>query len=105
MRYLEDQFGCIYNLPVHTSNILGRKSDSDIPIPPLDVKQLDEVYYDVSRHHARVASEPEQCTIEDLYSTNGTKVDGNVLEAHKPQKLEDGSKVEMGRLSLTFHDG
>ncbi len=104
MRYLEDQQGHTYNLPTNTTNILGRKSDSDIPVPPLEDDDFDEIYYDVSRHHLKITSDVDQCTLEDMHSSNGTKIDGETVEPGTSYEIKEGNKIELGRVTLTFHD-
>lgn len=38
--------------------------------------------------------------IEDLGSSNGTVVNGTVLELNQPQKLRDGDEIMLGRMML-----
>jgi DNA-binding winged helix-turn-helix (wHTH) protein len=54
----------------------------------------------VSRRHARIAVGPEQVSIEDLQSSNGTFVKGSRLTA--PRTLTDGDAIELGAATLTF---
>jgi DNA-binding winged helix-turn-helix (wHTH) protein len=54
----------------------------------------------VSRRHARIAVDPDQVSIVDLESSNGTFVKGQRLTA--PRVLVDGDDIELGAASLTF---
>jgi len=54
----------------------------------------------VSRRHARISVEPDQVSIEDLQSSNGTFVGGRKLTAVRA--LADGDTIELGAAALTF---
>jgi DNA-binding winged helix-turn-helix (wHTH) protein len=54
----------------------------------------------VSRRHARIAVAPEQVSIEDLDSSNGTFVKGRKLTV--PRVLANGDEIELGAATLTF---
>ena len=54
----------------------------------------------VSRRHARISVEPDQVSIEDLQSSNGTFVSGRKLTAARG--LADGDGIELGAAALTF---
>ena len=69
--------------------VLGRSPDCDIVIKD----------FGVSRHHAKVMVDGEQCRLVDLKSKNGTHVNGvAVLEAI----LNDGDQVALGKFILQF---
>jgi len=56
----------------------------------------------VSRRHARfLVSVGRSVTLEDLGSTNGTKVNGQPLPAGTPRALSDGELVTFGSVKLT----
>lgn len=50
----------------------------------------------VSRLHARLDYTHEQVTITDLGSTNGTYVNRQRIEPHKPRRLKSGDTVNLG---------
>jgi DNA-binding winged helix-turn-helix (wHTH) protein len=54
----------------------------------------------VSRRHAQIDVTPEQVSIEDLASSNGTFVKGRKLTASRV--LDDGDEIELGAATLTF---
>lgn len=59
----------------------------------------------VSRRHARIVRQGVQFVIEDLNSTNGTAVNGTMLDAGVPRILLDGDTIEIGTCHLTYHAG
>jgi pSer/pThr/pTyr-binding forkhead associated (FHA) protein len=56
----------------------------------------------VSGAHAEIAYEDGRFYIEDLGSTNGTKVNGRALSPKVPMALSDGDEVTLGRTALRF---
>jgi DNA-binding winged helix-turn-helix (wHTH) protein len=54
----------------------------------------------VSRRHARILVTSESATLEDLGSKNGTRVGDRRVEA--PVPLEDGARIHIGTVALTF---
>jgi pSer/pThr/pTyr-binding forkhead associated (FHA) protein len=56
----------------------------------------------VSRRHCQVLKIATGYELSDLGSTNGTKVNGQVVKRHK---LAGGDVIEVGKVALTFDDG
>src|SRR5262249_20921237 len=54
----------------------------------------------VSRRHARIELQPSGATITDLGSSNGTLLNGQLLEA--PQPLRVGDRIQMGFTGATL---
>lgn len=72
------------------SVVIGRTAECDI------------VLYDagVSRRHARIVEEPQGLFIEDLGSSNGTKVNGVAIE--KRSELSTGDSISLGSVTFSF---
>ena len=66
--------------------------------PTTDITLLDE---NISREHAIVLfdADTDTYTIEDLQSTNGTKVNGKGVRSHE---LEHGDEVQIGHTVFRF---
>lgn len=92
-----------YSRPIHVhrqrQTILGR-STPDGTSPDVDLTEYNALSMGVSRHHARVFFEGNQCFVEDLGSSNGTRVNGEPLEPHKPHPIRDGDQITLGMLVL-----
>src|SRR4051812_12443311 len=71
------------------SVLIGRTSDCDV------------VLYDpgVSRKHARIFSESDGYFVEDMGSSNGTKVNGAII---KKKQLSDGDAISLGPVVFNF---
>ena len=54
----------------------------------------------LSRRHARFFTEPDGTYIEDLGTTNGTKVNGNPIAARTPKAVRHGDKIELGAVKV-----
>lgn len=76
--------GLVHELDA-AETVLGRGPDCQLRI---DDSAL-------SRRHCRVFRGEDGHYVEDLGSTNGTRVDGQALSA--PRRLDDGARIQMGR--------
>lgn len=56
----------------------------------------------ISRRHAQISNRDGQVTVEDLGSTNGTKIDNQPLAAGEKRVLKGGESVSLGGLILRF---
>lgn len=78
-----------YTLPQGDTNI-GRISDNNLPLDD------DEI----SRHHARVTVSGSEIYLTDLGSTNGTLLDGILIEPNRKNKLHIGQMITIGQHAL-----
>ena len=65
---------------------LGRLSDNNLVIDDANV----------SSHHATLEATNDTINVTDLGSTNGTKLNGTLLEANKPVSAKAGDALEFG---------
>lgn len=85
LRFLLQEF----DLPVGTT-LIGRSSSCHVTIEdPL-----------VSRQHARIDVEGDACTISDLGSRNGLRVNGKPINGKHP--LDDGDRIRIGTQEFLF---
>lgn len=68
-----------------------QESDICIPLPM------------VSRVHARVLVDAQGTFLEDLNSTNGTHVNGELLQYKERRMLEKGDIISLAGESYSFH--
>lgn len=83
----------------HQPLTIGR-GDDDTPVD-IDVSDYEAFEAGVSRQHAALTWEDEGLFVMDLGSTNGTRINGFNLEAHRPYRLRNGDEIELGRLLTT----
>lgn len=58
----------------------------------------------VSRRHAHIRKDPEGYLLEDLGSTNGTRVNGTPLVAKQPHPLKDGDEILISSTLLIYRE-
>lgn len=69
--------------------VIGRLPECDLPL----------IYIEVSRYHARLSgSHSGTWIVEDLGSTNGTKLNDTIISA--PQKIRDGDFLQIGNVGM-----
>lgn len=79
-------------IAVRDGLLLGRVASCDVVIA--DTK--------ASRRHARVIVESGVVEIEDMGSSNGTRLNGKPVER---RMLRDGDRVEIGKTVVTYREG
>jgi hypothetical protein len=79
----------VKTLPLERRIRIGRQSDNDLVITDPGV----------SRHHAEVINTNGTCMLHDLGSTNGTYVNGSVVNEHA---LRDGDRITLGSAVVEF---
>ncbi len=99
---IEDSEGVLYSLQERepkyiyineTQKIIGKDSEK---------AQIIIEYEGISRLHAIVVKEGKECMVEDLNSTNGTKLNGKALVPRKRYALQQGDKVSFAGVDYIF---
>ena len=72
--------------------VIGKRADCDIVLPGAHV----------SKTHAQIVQKSDGLYIEDLNSTNSTRVGGIVLKA--PHRLVDGDEIKIGKCRLVYSE-
>lgn len=80
-----------YPLPATGEVMIGRSSASDI--------QLRTQF--VSRQHARLRTDPDGCTLEDMGSRNGVLVNGELVRS---RRLQSGDEVVFGESRFRYEE-
>jgi hypothetical protein len=89
-------------LPQQEEITVGREDPSSGIFPDIDLTPYGGEDGGVSRRHARMLHIGNDYFIEDLQSTNYTKLDGQRLPARVREKLEDGARIDFGRVAVIF---
>jgi predicted amidophosphoribosyltransferase len=93
------------DLPLPTDKheiIIGREDPISGIFPEIDLTPYGGETGGVSRQHARLTHSDGQWTVTDLNSTNYTRVDGAKIEPNVPTPIKDGSRLQFGRVAMTF---
>lgn len=85
-------------LPLMNQIVVGRTMDGDVV--DFDLTPYDAYHYGVSRRHAILTPMDGFLYIEDLGSTNGTRINGFQLTSKQKYRLRDGDELEFARLRM-----
>lgn len=91
-------------LEVKGELILGRADPLASTRPDLDLTPYGAQNAGVSRRHIAIRQDLQKQAlfVEDLNSTNGTRLNGFWLEAGHRYRLRDGDRLELGDLVITL---
>ncbi len=89
--------------PDKSEFVIGREDPVSNIFPEIDLTPYGGETGGVSRQHARIVRTGNQWSIIDLNSTNHTRVNGQRIEPQTPTPISDGTKLQFGRLVVTFH--
>jgi len=89
-------------LPQTSDITLGRHDPHGQFNPDVDLSIAGAHAQGVGRVHARLFVKEGRIWIEDLQSSNGSRIGGQVVWPEEPQPLYFGSIVHLGRMSLIF---
>jgi pSer/pThr/pTyr-binding forkhead associated (FHA) protein len=99
----------VINLDRPGDFIIGRlsqnpnKEDSDdrqAEDTEIDLSSYQAYETGVSRRHAALTIRSENVTLTDLGSTNGTRINGNMIPALSPQELHNEDIITLGKLKV-----
>jgi pSer/pThr/pTyr-binding forkhead associated (FHA) protein len=83
-------------LPVRGEIVIGRFDPRTGVSPDVDLSYDDRINRVISRRHARILGHDGWHEIEDLGSTNGTRVNGKRLNIGQKMRLRPGDRVALG---------
>jgi len=90
-------------IDVEDEMLVGRKVEGDDREEyALDLGPFGGYQSGVSRKHALITRHEGGLYIEDLGSTNGTRINGFQLTVKRKYRLRDGDEVEFARLKTVF---
>lgn len=91
-------------LEVKDRIVLGRADPVGNLYPDLDLSPYGGQEGGVSRRHALIIQDEQTKALylEDLNSTNGTRINGFSLEPRRRYRLRDGDELEFGRVQMTL---
>lgn len=98
------QYQTTVGIEVRDTIVVGRSDPVAKFYPDLDLSPYGGQAGGVSRRHATIAQDDENkaLVLQDLDSTNGTRINGFPLEAHRPYRLRDGDTLEFGQVQMVL---
>ncbi|MGQ9909396.1 MAG: FHA domain-containing protein [Candidatus Flexifilum sp.] len=89
----------VLSVPLQSRMVVGRGSVEDgIDI---DLTRFQAAELGVSRQHCILSFKDDVLSVQDAYSTNGTRINGKRLDPQVTYRLRQGDELELGRLRLT----
>ncbi|MCP4536782.1 MAG: FHA domain-containing protein [Chloroflexi bacterium] len=82
--------------------VLGRFDTTVSVAPDVDLSYDDREHFAISRRHARIMGHDGQHGIEDMGSTNGTRVNGVKLTVGQKTLLRAGDRVGLGYCDFVY---
>lgn len=90
-------------IELEDSIAVGRSTEQDTTFKPaIDLGGYGGYQAGVSRKHAIITRHEGGLYIEDLGSTNGTRINGFELSPNRKYRLRDNDEVEFARLRTVF---
>lgn len=89
-------------LPIEGEIVLGRFDPTVKVNPDIDLSHDDRNSHAISRRHARIVCRNGRFEIEDLGSTNGTRVNGKRLWIGQKMQLQPGDRVILGYHEFSY---
>jgi len=80
--------------------IIGRGSEGQSMVPDIDLHPYQAFDSGVSRLHAAIMIDPDQITVIDLGSSNGTSINGIKIPPNEPHVLNNGDLFGLGKLKM-----
>jgi pSer/pThr/pTyr-binding forkhead associated (FHA) protein len=89
------------SIPLRERIVVGRLGQQpDSVQPDLDFTPFGALEKGVSRLHALFTYQDEVLYIEDLESSNGTRINGYQISSHRDYRLRNGDELEFGSLRV-----
>jgi pSer/pThr/pTyr-binding forkhead associated (FHA) protein len=89
-----------FDAPVAEGYVIGRADEALHYMPDIDLADYDSRDKGVSRRHAALVDYEGIPHLIDLYSANGTYLNGKRLSPDRPYALEAINEVRLGTLDL-----
>jgi len=89
-------------LPIQGEIVMGRFDPMTNVTPDVDLSYDDRENLAISRRHARIVGRNGRHEIEDLGSTNGTRINGIKLRIGQKVQLQPGDRVSLGYCEFVY---
>jgi pSer/pThr/pTyr-binding forkhead associated (FHA) protein len=89
-------------LPTDGEIVFGRPDPNVDFFPDIDLTYEDQGRLAISRRHAKIYGDGNVHYIEDMGSTNGTKVNARLLELDQKYRLQENDRIAMGHCLFVY---
>jgi pSer/pThr/pTyr-binding forkhead associated (FHA) protein len=88
------------SIPIQDRMVVGRGGGED-DSPDIDFSAFGAGVLGMSRHHAVFSYLDDALYIEDLNSTNGTRINGFTIPPERTYRLRNGDELEFGSFRVS----
>lgn len=88
-------------LPLNGERIVIGRGGTQGDAKSLDLSHFGALEYGVSRVHAALIYHDRELYVEDLNSTNGTRINGLSIPPNTPYRIRNGDELEFGSLCVS----
>ena len=92
--------GQVLDLELNREYMIGRRHRTQPILPDIDLTPFNAYEWGISRLHASLNVMKDQVNITDIGSSNGTWYAGKRLPPNKPQELNHGDLIHLGKLKI-----
>lgn len=89
------------SIPIQDRMVVGRGGAGEGEAPDLDFTPFDAATLGMSRNHAVFTYREDALYVEDLNSTNGTRINGFTIPPERSFRLRNGDELEFGSLRVS----
>jgi predicted component of type VI protein secretion system len=89
------------SVPIQDRMVVGRGGAGEGDAPDLDFTSYNAASLGMSRNHAVFTYREDALYIEDLNSTNGTRINGFTIPPERSYRLRNGDELEFGSLRVS----
>lgn len=100
LKFIVKETNDIFEVGVRLYMVVGRKTSPRDKQVDVDLTAFVKPMHGVSRYHAYIQVVDDRISISDFNSTNGTYINGNILQASQSYRLRHGDNVRFGRLEM-----
>lgn len=94
--------GQVIEINEYGEHIIGRKHLGQAIVPNIDLTEHQSYQGGVSKIHARLVLYPDRAEVFDMYSANGTHINGFRLMPETAMPVNHGDMLTFGRLKTQF---
>lgn len=91
-----------FAIPVKERMVIGRGGAGDDEVPDLDFSAFAAAALGMSRLHAALVYHDDALYLEDLNSTNGTRINGFTIVPQRRYLLRNGDELEFGDFRMNI---
>jgi len=103
LRFVLSNMSAVFDVPVRQFMILGRRIGPDDNQVDIDLDPYRGFEHGVSRYHAIIQVNRGRLFVKDTSSSNGSRLNGFMMQPLKNYPLRDGDALTLGNLKVRVY--